>query len=313
MPKAPACELVRFETTDGLTLPGLLYEPGRRRGVAAAFLHGNGDASIFYASRTNALAAEMIRRGIAWLPFNNRGANIFKWLTRRRGGKKTSILEGMANEKIRDSIYDIEGAVGFLRERGYRKIILAGHSSGANKIAVYNFYRPRNRVAGFIMLGGGDDTGLYYDRLGPRHFRQVLQRARAMITRGEGKALVPDSLTPFMISWRSFYDTLNPDGDYNVFPFLEIMRDIRLSKRPRFRHLRSIRKPLLMVYGANDEFCYGDVPGCVGVLSETLADRPDAATRIIPGTNHGFEGKSKEVGRMMARWILSGTEHGGKR
>ena len=43
------------------------------------------------------------------------------------------------------------------------------------------------------------------------------------------------------VLWRSFYDIANPNGDYNVFPFLEVMKGVRLSKRPRFRHVRGIR------------------------------------------------------------------------
>ncbi|HSN68704.1 MAG TPA: hypothetical protein VLV48_05630, partial [Thermoanaerobaculia bacterium] len=125
--------LISFRTTDGLALPGLLYEPRRGSTEVALFLHGNGDASVFYsARRTNAFAEEMTRRGIAFFAFNNRGAHLIKRLGRKRAGRGESLLLGMTYEKIRDCVHDIDGAIGFLRGEGYRRFHLIGHSTGAN-------------------------------------------------------------------------------------------------------------------------------------------------------------------------------------
>ena len=297
------CELVSFRSTDKLRLPGLLYESRRPSGDAAIYLHGNGDASVFYSERTNAVAAALTRRGIAWLPFNNRGAHMLKRFTRVRDGEDESITIGMAHERIADCVNDIDGAAAFLRRRGFRRIFLVGHSTGANKICVYNAARPRNRFAGFILLAGGDDTGLYYDSLGSRGFERVLTRARLAIEAGRGRDLVPASVTPFIISWASLFDTMNPDGDYNVFPFLEVLRGLNLSTAPLFRHLRSVRKPTLVVYGSEDEFCFDDVTGCVEVFQDAVRDRDNFDFRMIEGVNHSFDGKHAELGAMMADWM----------
>jgi pimeloyl-ACP methyl ester carboxylesterase len=299
----PRCELVSFLATDGLRLPALLYEPRRPAGTAAIYLHGNGDSSVFYSLRTNAVARSLTERGIAWLPFNNRGAHMVKRFTRVRDGEEESITVGMAHELIAECVHDIDGAAAFLRRRGYRRIFLIGHSTGANKICVYNAARPRNRFAGFILLAGGDDTGLYYDSLGGRGFQRVLKRARAAIAAGRGRELVPPSVTPFVISWASLFDTMNPDGDYNVFPFLEVLRGLKLSTAPLFRHLQTVRKPALVVYGSEDEFCFGDVPGCVAVFQDAVRGRENFELRMIEGANHGFDGRYAELGSMMAGWM----------
>src|SRR4029079_7021015 len=98
--------------------------------------------------------------------------------------------------------------------------------------------------------------------------------------------LVPLSVSSFPQSWRSFYDMANPDGDYNVFPFLEVMRGIRLSRRPRFRYLRAIRKPTLVLYGDRDEFCHGDVSRCVSILADVVG--PNVELAIMKDADHGF-------------------------
>src|SRR5436309_1067282 len=106
-------ELIHFDATDGIELSGLLYEPERRVRRAAIFLHGTGGASIFDSRRTNLLAHEFTSRGMAWFPFNNRGAHLIRELRgvmwRRqsclRSGKTAQTglsapLGGMAHERI---------------------------------------------------------------------------------------------------------------------------------------------------------------------------------------------------------------------
>lgn len=285
----PAC-LLRFEATDGVPLAGLLYEPRRASSRAAVFLHGSGGASVFGSRRTNLLASVFTRAGIAFFPFDNRGSH----LVRRIGGD----FGGSAHETIRDCVFDIDGALRELRARGYRDVTLIGHSTGANKIAVYDSLKPRNRVQRYVLLAGGDDTGLLYAQLGPRRFAAALSRARE---RRRSDEYVPRALSSMPMSWRAFYDMANPNGDYNVFPFLEVLRGVRLSRKPRFRHLRAIRKPALYVYGENDEYCHGDVPRCVSILAEVVG--PKAELAIIGDADHGFGGLEQELGELIVAWM----------
>jgi pimeloyl-ACP methyl ester carboxylesterase len=285
---------VRFPVSDGIDLAGLLYEPDRRSTRAAIFIHGMGGS--FEPRRTNLFAASFVDARIAFFAFNNRGSYLV-----RRLGPGTG---GMAFERIRDCVLDIDGAIRELRRRGYRDIVLIGHSTGANKVAVYDHHKRRNFAKRYVLLGGGDDTGLAFDYLGERRFRAALQRARDMIHARRGDELVPPSISSVQpISWRSFYDLANPDGDYNVFPFLEAMRGIRLSRKPRFRHLRGIRKPTLAIWGEADEFCFGDVSGCVAALANAVGPTPNLELAIMKDADHGFIGKEAEVARMIIDWI----------
>ncbi|MGZ5432450.1 MAG: alpha/beta fold hydrolase, partial [Thermoanaerobaculia bacterium] len=253
--------------------------------------------SVFESKRTNVLAAELVRAGVAYFPFNNRGAHVM-----RRAGDS---MIGCSFERIRDCVLDIDGAVRELWSRGYRDLTLVGHSTGANKVAVYDSLKRRNRVKRYVLLAGGDDTGMLYDQLGPRRFAAALAKARAMIHDRRGGELVPRALSSLPMSWRSLYDMANPNGDYNVFPFLEIMRGVRLSRRPRFRQLRGIRKPALVVYGENDEYVYGDVSRCVAILAEALGPRPNFEIAVMGEADHGFSGREEEVAGLIVRWMAS--------
>jgi pimeloyl-ACP methyl ester carboxylesterase len=273
-------------------LAGLLFEPSvgrasaRRRGdglkpvlhsaigPALIWLHGTGGASVFESRRTNLLAAALLARGIAFFPFNNRGAHIV-----RRAGRR---LGGAAFERIRECVFDIDGAVRELRRRGYRQLYLAGHSTGANKVAVYDRLKPRNRIKRCILLAGGDDTALMYDR-------RLLAKARAMIKARRGDELMP-ALSGAegpdrLMSWRAYGDVANPRGDYNVFG-------------PPWRQIKRIRKPSLYIYGDRDEY-----EPDVAALAQHIG--PNAEIAVLEDTDHGFTGREGEVGELMAEWLLA--------
>jgi pimeloyl-ACP methyl ester carboxylesterase len=290
----PACRLVRFEAADGVALAGLLYEPKRATKRAIIWLHGGGGASVFESRRTNLLGEIFIGKGVAFFPFNNRGSGIV-----RRAG---DALGGSAFERIRDCVADIDGAIRELWRRGYRDITLAGHSTGANKIAVYDHYKPRNRAKRYVLLAGGDDTGLLYAQLGARRFKALLTKAKSMMKAKRGDEFAPRIEGQTMLSWRSLVDVANPDGDYNVFPFFEVMTGTKLSRRPLFRHIRAIRKPSLYIYGDRDEYCFDDVPRCVAILSQYISERSEII--VMRDADHGFSGLEPQLGAAIADWIV---------
>src|SRR3989338_8167344 len=121
-------EFVEFKTKDGLTLPGLLYRNKKDKAVVI-YLHGNGSSSVFYNETENhPLASALAERGISTLYFNNRGAHIIKNLRVRRGKTEKRKPFGMVYEKIKECVADIDGAIAFLKRRGYRTLYLAGSS-----------------------------------------------------------------------------------------------------------------------------------------------------------------------------------------
>src|SRR3989338_3220498 len=129
---------VQFITVDDLLLPGLLFKSGSSKKVAIN-LHGNGSSSIFY-DLNYLWQQQLVKSGIDVLMFNNRGAHIIKKFSKVIDGEKVRIPYGTAYEKIKDCVIDINAAIGFLKKQGYSEFYLIGHSTGANKICVYDHY-----------------------------------------------------------------------------------------------------------------------------------------------------------------------------
>lgn len=291
---------IEINTRDGLTLPGLFYEAKRAK-RAAIYLHGNGSSSVFYDEYANrAIGDALAKHNISFLAFNNRGAHLVKKMNVVRGNKVERQCFGMAYEKIKECIHDIDAAIKFLERRGYREFILIGTSTGANKICVYDHYRPKNPISQYVLVAGGDDTGIYYHLLGRRLFRQLLARAKRKIKSHAGEEIITETLPKKIFSHQAFYDIANPDGDYNCFPFLEVMQRVKLSTKPLFRYFKALHRPTMVMYGDQDEYAWGDVPACISILR---GYRPDFAYQTIPNANHMFANREKALAKVIARWL----------
>ncbi len=297
-------KFVTIESTDGLQLPGVLYEPHHATDAAVIYLHGNGSSSVFYSmDRTEGVAEKFSDAGYAYLAFNNRGAQLIHRLRKGKDGKK-KVMGGTAYERIRDCIKDIDGAVKFLQARRYKKIYLFGVSTGANKICVYHYYKKNNPLSGYLIVSGGDDAGIYYQMLGRKRYLELLKKARQKIRQGKGEELMPPHLVNNTVySYQGFYDIANPDGDYNNFPYNEYFKKLKLSTKPLFRHFASIDKPSLIVYGSRDEYAWPDMHRVIEAL-QAQAKHPEVMEFVlIKGADHGYTGKTGELNRALTSWL----------
>ncbi len=295
-------KLVEFKTKDKLVLPGLLYE-AKDSDVAAIYLHGNGSSSVFYDEvKSRHLPNLLNESSISLLKFNNRGAHIIKKLNIDSDNvKKERKLFGCAYELIKDCVLDIDAAINFLKQSGYKKFYLIGKSTGANKICVYHHYKPNNEILKYILICGGDDTGIYHNLLGNKIFSNLLKKSIQKIKSGDGDSLIPELVqTGEIFSYKGFYDIANPDGDYNCFPFGEFLGKSKMSTKPLFRYFKEINKKSLVVYGEMDEFAWGEVPKLVRELSNI---NPSLNYEIIKDADHSFNGKEIQLSKLVSDWL----------
>ena len=300
-------ELIQFKTPDNLFLPGLLFRSSTFSTKVAIYLHGNGTSSILNAvDKINDIAKSLSKKNISFLVFNNRGAQLIHKAYREIDGKKEKVKTGTAYEIIRDCIYDINGALDYLKTKGFETFYLIGNSTGANKICVYNFYKPKNPFSKFILISGGDDTGFNYHlsiRTKSKLYK-YLKISEDMINRGKGEIFIPKYfLGGYLLTYQSFKDQCDPNGNYNVFPYYEILFKDRLGKKPFFKEYKSIKKPTLVIYGENDEYCYGKVPQIIELLRKNCTNPKQFKFAVIKNTDHSLEGKEKELAKLITEFL----------
>ena len=207
-------------------------------------------------------------------------------------------------EKIEDCIHDIDGVVEYLKNLDYERFFLIGKSTGANKICTYHdILKKQSRktpFAGYILLSGGDDVGLWYEDMGAELFQEILSNAHCAIEGGRGEER-PVTRRCFLedFSYQSAADILNPDGPYNCFPFFEAFRK-RLGTKKLFKEFAQLDIPTLVVYGERDEYVRFPMDEVIAVLK---IHNSNASYETIPSANHSFDGYEKILAERILSWI----------
>ncbi len=275
--------LTRVKTKDGLTLEGIYLKPRRKSKIAIVWLHGL--SSRFSSGQTliRELGGLCQKRGIGYLKFNNRGHDIAA-----RGVKG---LVGSGFEKFKDCVLDIKAAVNLAHRLGYRKIILAGHSTGANK-ALYYLYKIRDRsVKGLMLLGPINDLVAEEKRIGKRRLANTLALAKRL----EGKPRTVICQDKRVYSPARYISLYNPGEAEDVFPYY--------NPRAKWKELKSVKAPVAVVIGGRDQFLDKSAKQFIEVFRQNAKSAKSFSGIIIKGANHGFHKKEKELSQSVIKWI----------
>jgi alpha-beta hydrolase superfamily lysophospholipase len=297
-------------TTDKLELPTLIYTPDTTTRKAAVWLHGMGDNGSFYnPSRINALGHALTEKGIAFMALNNRGAHNFKRLKiadEMLPEEDRTYMGGTYNELIADCVHDIDGAAGWLKQSGYSELYLIGHSSGANKICVYDDIKKQTSpFRKYVLAGPGDDTGMFFEDFGSKRFWNALQYAASQLKDTPLKPM-PKYTGMWPFSVQSSWDILNPDGRYNTFPYYEAQHE-RLGSKPLFDEFSRVQVPTHILIGSEDEYM-STAGSPQQALDLFMKHTPDAMIKhhdytLLQGASHSFTGYEESFAKAIADWL----------
>jgi len=277
---------VRVRTRDGVWLDGVVVEPrSRRRNAALVWVHGLGSTFASGQPLIGALSRRLAAKGIAYVKLNTRGHDVVA----RGPGRR---LGGAAFERFGESVHDIRAMIGLARRAGYGRIVLAGHSTGANKVLHYAARVRDRRVRGLILLGPVSDIAGEMKRVGARELRRRVAVAER-IARRDPEALVPRAFG--VHSARRYLSLYRPGAAEDVFPYY----------RPatRWTALRRVRVPVAAVIGDRDEYLDRPAAALVAAFEENATGARSFTGIVVPGARHGFQGQEETLARAVVRWL----------
>ena len=283
-PSAVPVSLASLTTRDGVRLDGVIAEPPRSRRTALIWVHGLGSVFSSGQPMVRALAARANRAGIGYFKFNTRGHDVVAGRGRR--------LAGAAFERFTDCLVDVRAVVDFARGRGYRRIVLAGHSTGANKVLYYAARARDRRVAGLALLGPVSDIAGEAARIGARELARRVAIAQRLARR-DPRMLVP---SPWGF-WgaRRYVSLYRPGEAEDVFPYY----------RPgaRWTALRAVRVPVAVMIGGADEYLDRPAEARVEAFRANATAARSFASHVVPRALHGFQGHEDTLARALVAWI----------
>lgn len=289
-------EKVYFNSIDNLNLIGLLHTPKKKTETVLISVHGI--TSNCLKRRDDVLAQKCTDLGIAYFCFNNRGHEII--CNYGRIEDNDMHFYGSGAENIYDSYFDIKGAMIEMQKRGYKKIILQGHSMGCTKVVyTYNEFLNNNEttmlesIIGVILLSMVDIPTALKQMLG-KDYKKIISYFELLKKRGKGDRLVVlDASTP-------------PVMPNTILQYAEDNKKIDFAKfgdnRTTFKELNNIKVPLFMRWGNINELIFQNADELVQNLNAKIKNK-NKDISYIAGANHNYTGKEEELGEQITDFI----------
>jgi pimeloyl-ACP methyl ester carboxylesterase len=203
-------ELVSVQSKDGIANGGAVFAPPRdsAKPIAVIWIHGWG--VNYYQPTYVKIGRALADRGYTCVTGNTRMHDLgnvagWRWGKRIRGGG----YWGVASEEVRD----LAAWIDFATDRGFKKVVLVGHSAGWAAVRSYQAEKQDSRVVGVVLA-----SGAVRPETRPTDPEQLAE-ARRLMAAGEGDALVrdPKRSFPSYISAATFLDIANSPPESKDF------------------------------------------------------------------------------------------------
>lgn len=279
-------ELVRINSTDGIQMPGILYTPDKTSKKIVIHVHGlNGN---FYENNfLDSVSKSYTDKGFAFLTFNNRGR---EFITELWKGKECVVIGGSL-ERFKDCILDIEGVVNYAKEKGYKEIILEGHSYGCNKVLYYYNKKNDECIKKIVLLAPCDIPSEGKKFLSEKEYEIAKKESTRLVNEGKERELIDFSvMANGKIAAGTYYNDFLPEGENDFIRY-------RDGKDEKSEVLNKISIPILVVFGDVDECVLTqDIETVKKYLNNNIKD---CNIQIIKGADHSYTHKYEELGEII--------------
>ncbi|MBQ6435606.1 MAG: DUF1749 domain-containing protein [Synergistaceae bacterium] len=270
---------IDVETERGTLLNGVLFSSERKDDtvvIAITGIHGNFYSNPFYYNIGDTLTAG----GIDFIYAQTNDA--FGQIQTFNVKTQTPELIGSWNEDFNYVDEDIEGYLNFAHKEGYKNIILAGHSLGANKVIYYlSRHHDKNNVSHFILLSPANLTWL---------MKNVTEREKQIILEyvesGNGDKILPF----YFMGWveciaKTAYQWL----------FTPTLNNVHVEADGDFSQAEKITHTGAMIIGTYDNFTYGDPAGFLSNINNHMPTAKENKLIFIQNTGHTYQKKEQEI------------------
>lgn len=279
-------ELVRINSSDGIQMPGILYTPDKISEKIVIHVHGlNGN---FYENNfIDSISKSYTDKGFAFFTFNNRGR---EFITELWKGKECVVIGGSL-ERFKDCILDIEGAVKYAKEKGYKEIILEGHSYGCNKVLYYYNKKNDESIKKIVLLAPCDIPSEGKKFLSEKEYEIAKNESTRLTNEGKESELIDFSvMANGKIAAGTYYNDFLPGGEND---FIRYRDGIDGTSEV----LNKIDVPVLVIFGDNDE-CVLTEP--IDIVTQYLYNNlKNCNVQIIKETDHSYTDKYEELGKII--------------
>ena len=275
---AAEMEKLKIETQRGTLLDGVLFGTNGRADtvmIAITGIHGNFYSNPFYYNIGNTLTAA----GIDFIYAQTNDAFGVIQTMNTHTGKEETI--GSWNERFVLTDEDIEAYLDYAVKRGYKHILLAGHSLGANKVIYYLSRHHDPRVEHFLLLS---PANLDYMTSGvTANERHIIKQ---LYEQGAG-----DKMLPFLLmGWVECIVATAYDWVHSG-----LLNNVHTSPDGDFSQAEQITHTGALLIGTYDRFTDGDPTGFLRNINSHIPTAAQNRLVFIERTGHTYQQKEQKA------------------
>lgn len=280
---------LNIPTRRGSILNGVLFASEKKADtvlIAITGIHGNFYSNPFYYNIGDSLSAA----GIDFIYAQTCDAFGFIETENVVTGQKETI--GSWNEDFLNVDEDIEAYLDYTKASGYKHVVLAGHSLGANKVLWYLSRHHDAPIDHFLLLSPAN-----LDAMMGGVTSQEKDYIRKMVQEGRGEQMLPF----YFMGWvecvaRTAWQWL----------FTNWLNNVHLSDEADWSVTEGVRHTGALLIGTYDNFAGGDPVSFLERINRHIPTAAQNKLIFIEKTGHTYQMKHQEVAedilRLMQDW-----------
>ncbi len=183
-------EIINVQTPRGLVLKGAMW--GDTSMDTVVIMMSGICSNVFQNELLPEAGKVLSENGIAFIAGQTMDAFSFISYSNTKTGKQTTT--GVVTDDFSMSYEDVESYVKYAKDLGFKKIILAGHSLGSNRVIHYLANTADDYVNNFI-ISAPVDLRHFFDIIPDK--KMYLETAQKFVDEGRGKNILPFAFMGF--------------------------------------------------------------------------------------------------------------------
>lgn len=270
-------ELAYVEREDGIGLEGALIHPASVESKDTAIIWVHGNTSRYYDLPYVQVGREMAALGYTFVTANTHGHDVMSELWDDLG---TTPAGGICWERFDEVPMDITPWIDLAISGGAQRVVVVGHSFGANKVAYYQAVKQDPRVLGIVCASADVKWHADTDKV-------------ALAERLEAKGRAEEILPQLEAAW---YRT-------SVQTFLARARIAQhvLASDTQTPYIAAVKCPILAFYGTEEDWC--GTQSDLDNIKRNATGSPRVDTCLLEGADHIYWGKAAQTANLISGWL----------
>lgn len=217
-----------------------------------------------------------------------------------------------------DTIAQIDAACDFLRQAGFKKIIVAGHGLGGCMAirfgAMANESKERDDIVGIIAVATPysmpDTVRRRWNRFGSEPSYEEFHQRAGPLFKGNDKGNDRDaSSEDEIVIVKRAHGTTSASHHADIYTLKTwwALAGPEADGPRTHKHISQIRVPMLLIHGSQDSIVQASEFEDLARIARESGNSD--VTAIELDANHTFDRKHEELGRTMTRWLAERHEH----